>query len=319
MPRSEIAPHPSLRRIPQARVYSFADVLAPAECARVVELAAAIGATRATQSRDPGLNTVLRVPVNGTAGHVEERLELLRIAFDVHARACAAAEEAYGVAVARPPTWKALPRRPARERLLANVTEWNARVRFNMNVLGYTAAGGNAGVRDHRDESPLAFVVPLLSRRVAGGGGTRYAHLGAKPTTLRPTPGTLVLHPGDATHAGVPIRGEGAERWILAGFLDTRERRPAPRPEPPLTRAGDARALAARWGVAAPGCDASAPGGPAYTKTDGETAPLHLGRAKGVHARTRSRGSGRAYRYYVTGRCRAQGQLDAVRKRLRTP
>ena len=309
--------HSDLEPIPQARVYR-APLMDAEACGEIIRLARAIGTTQARQSADPGLNRVLRVPVNGTGNNaLEARLALLEHAFRIHAATCALAEDAYGVAVAPPPKWKALPR--ARDRLLANVTEWNKRVKFNMNVLQYTTDGGNVGTTLHRDESPLAYVVPLR-RHNATGGGTHYAHLVDGGVTLNPPAGTLVLHPGDATHRGVAIGARDpnvgpGERWILAGFLGTVARHAPPRPEPPLTtRRGDVEALAKRWGVALPtmGCHVDA-GTPRYRKKSGETKALRLGsKRRSVYVDTTSRRSGRAYRYYVTPQCRKARVLREV-------
>jgi len=313
--------HADFVPIPTARVYR-APLMDAEACGEIIRLARTIGATQARQSADPGLNRVLRVPVNGTGTNaVEARLALLEHAFHIHARACALAEAAYGVAVAPPPKWKALPRASPRDRLLANVTEWNARVKFNMNVLQYTTDGGNVGTTLHRDESPLAYVVPLRRHNVSGGG-THYAHLG-KPSggvTLNPPAGTLVLHPGDATHRGVPIAARDpsvgpGERWILAGFLGTVARHAPPRPEPPLTsRRGDVEALAKRWGVALPGCHLDVQTGtPRYRKKSGETKAVRLGsKRRSVYVDTTSRHSGREYRYYVTPQCRKAKVLREV-------
>ena len=312
--------HPDFESIPTARVYR-ASLMDAETCGDIIRLANAIGATQARQSADPGLNRVLRVPVNGTgADAVEARLALLQYAFDIHARACSLAEEAYGVAVAPPPVWKALPRASPRDRLLANVTEWNKRVKFNMNVLKYTTEGGNVGTTLHRDESPLAYVVPLRRHNVTGGG-THYAHLVAGGVTLNPPAGTIVLHPGDATHRGVPIAARDdagpGERWIIAGFLGTVARHAPPRPEPSLTtRLGDVQALARRWDVdvPTPGCHIHArTGTPRYRKKSGETKPLRLGsKRRSVYVDTTSRTSGRAYRYYVTPQCRKAHILRVV-------
>lgn len=327
--------HADFEPVSEARVYRATLLRASEECAEIVRLASGIGAVQAQQSADPGLNRVLRVPVNGTGGSEEVqalRLELLKHAFDVHARACEAAGRAYGVEVAPPPRWRNLSRgATVRDRLLANVTEWNRRVKFNANVLKYTTEGGNVGTTPHRDESPLAYVVPLR-RRNATGGGTEYLHLprgGA--TTLNPPSGTLVLHPGDATHRGVPIgardpeSGPG-ERWIIAGFVDTKPRRKQVVPEPSLTtRRGDLEALAGRWGAAdlllpvVVGCHVSSLDRvPRYRQRDGRTSPLRLGaRRRSVYVDTTSSRSGRDYRYYVTPRCRKQGVLASVLRALK--
>ena len=275
--------HPDFQAIPMARVYRV-PLLDTEECAEIVRLATAIGTTQAKQSADPGLNRVLRVPVNGTAGSVstlESRLDLLKYAFQIHTLACGIAKDAYGVDVAPPPKWKAMPRASPRDRLLANVTEWNQRVKFNMNVLKYTTDGGNVGTTVHRDESPLAYVIPLR-RHNATGGGTHYANLprASDGITLNPVAGTLVLHPGDAAHRGVsigaqdPSKGPG-ERWIIAGFLGTVARHAPPNPEPPLTsKRGDLEALARRWGyyedLVATGCHLDKHGAPRYRKRNGE-------------------------------------------------
>ena len=320
--------HPDFDPIPTARVFR-APLLDATECATVVRLAAAIGATRATQSADPGLNRVLRVPVNGTGGNesvLQSRLELLEHAFAIHERACAIAADAYGVAIAPPPRWKALPRASSRDRFLANVTEWNKRVKFNMNVLKYTTEGGNVGTTLHRDESPLAYVIPLR-RHNATGGGTHYAHLPRTPDglTLNPAAGTLVVHPGDAAHRGVPIGAHDAskgpgERWIIAGFLGTVARHAPPRPEPALTtRRGDLEAIARRWGyddqvvVEETGCHVDSRGTPHYRKRSGETKLLRLGsKRRSVFIDTTSLRSGRSYRYYVTQQCRKKRVLGTV-------
>lgn len=320
--------HTDFRDIPTARVYRA--VLMNAEtCGKIVALASAIGAVRATQSADPGLNRVLRVPVNGTSGNkrvVELRLQLLRHAFDIHTKACVLAQEAYGVQVARAPTWKPMPRASPYERLLANVTEWNARVKFNMNILKYTTEGGNVGTTLHRDESPLAYVIPLR-RTNAVGGGTEYAHLPHNPdgVVLNPPAGHIVLHPGDAAHRGVPIEARDeslpGERWIVAGFLDTKDRHRPPRPDPPMgTRRGDVEALSRRWGyedVLERGCHIDRSGIPKYRKRGGECTPLQLGKNKeSVYLHTTSR-SGRAYKYYVTPGCRRKRVLNKTLSILR--
>ena len=81
--------HPDFESIPTARVYR-ASLMDAETCGDIIRLANAIGATQARQSADPGLNRVLRVPVNGTgADAVEARLALLQYAFDIHARATA--------------------------------------------------------------------------------------------------------------------------------------------------------------------------------------------------------------------------------------
>lgn len=326
--------HRTFTPIPQARVYSSVSaLLSPAECNRIVKLATDVGLARATQSADPGLNRVLRVPVNGTAfGGESDRLDLLEIAFKVHARACAHAQYAYSVDIAPLPKWR--PRRngqSVRDHLLANVTEWNRCVKFNVNVLQYTTDGGNVGTTLHRDEAPLAYVVPLRRTNVLGGG-TRYAFLGARDETLDPPAGTLVLHPGDASHQGVEIRAQypsqgPGQRWVIAGFIDTAPRRKPPSPDPPITREGDALALSKRWGVTLPqereedtrGCHVGADGTPRYRKRDGDISALHLGsRGRSVYVNTVSRRSGRRYRYYVTGRCRKQRSLTRVLSRLRS-
>ena len=312
--------HSEFEPIPTARVYR-APLMDAEACGEIIRLAGVIGATQARQSADPGLNRVLRVPVNGTETNaVEARLALLEHAFRIHARACELAEEAYGVAITPPPKWKAMPRASPRDRLLGNVTEWNARVKFNMNVLKYTTAGGNVGTTLHRDESPLAFVVPLRRHNVSGGG-THYAHLVDGGVTLNPPAGTLVLHPGDATHRGVPIAARDSsvgpgERWIIAGFLGTVARHAPPRPEPPLTtRRGDVEALTTRWGIDLPtaGCHLDRTGTPRYRKKSGEAGPLRLGsRRRSVYLDTTARRSGRAYRYYVTPQCRKARVLRDV-------
>lgn len=331
-PELVFAPHAAYAGLPVCGVHRT-PLLTAGDCARIVELARFVGTARATQSRDPGLNTVLRLPVNGTGGseRVEAaRLELLEYAFAVHGRACALARSLYGgdgVAVATPPKWKAMPRATVHDRLLANVTEWNRHAKFNMNVLQYTTRGGNVGTTLHRDESPLAFVVPLFRSRGVAGGGTEYAFLPAtsRRVTVTPPAGTLVLHPGDVAHRGVPIAAhpdEEGERWILAGFLGTATSHPPLRPEPPLSRQGDVAALAARWGVEPMGCHVGrdAARTPRYRKQDGGVSPLHLGaKRRSVYTHTRSRRSGLAYKYYVTERCRKQGRLREVLGRLSRP
>lgn len=318
--------HADFEGIPAARVYR-ASLMSADECGEIVRLASGIGVAQARQSADPGLNRVLRVPVNGTGGSdavQAMRLELLRHAFRIHGRACTLAAQAYGVAIAPAPTWKELPRASLRDRLLANVSEWNARVRFNMNVLKYTTSGGNVGTTAHRDESPLAYVVPLR-RHNSLDGGTEYLHLPRAQggVVLNPPAGTLVLHPGDATHRGVSIRARDAEtgpgeRWIIAGFLGTVARHAPPTPEPPLTtRRGDVDALAKRWGIHT-GCHIDAGGVPKYRKRNGETNPLRLGsRRKSVFVDTTSQRSGRHYRYYVTQQCKKQRSLRSVLTALR--
>ena len=321
-PELAFASHSAYAGIPVSDVHRT-PLLTHSECARIVELARVVGMARATQSRDPGLNTVLRLAVNGTGGSARvevARLELLEYAFAIHGRACALVRTLYGdqVTIASPPSWKPMPRATVHERLLANVTEWNRHVKFNMNVLQYTTRGSNVGTTLHRDESPLAFVVTLhRSSGVATGGGTEYAFLQAssRRTTVTPPLGTLVLHPGDIAHRGVPIvahPGEEGERWIIAGFLGTAQPRPPLHPEPPLTRHGDVAALSARWGGALKGCHVQERV-PRYRKRDGTISPISLGaNRRSVYTRTRSRRSKREYKYYVTGRCRKQGQLREV-------
>lgn len=327
-PKLAFKSHASYAGLPVAAVHRT-PLLTPAECARIVELARGIGMTRASQSRDPGLNKVLRLPVNGTGGSAQLealRLELLEFAFAVHGRACALAHSLYGdqVAIAAAPVWKKMPRASVHDKLIANLTEWNKHVKFNMNVLQYTTRGGHVGTTLHRDESPLAFVVTLFrSSGVATGGGTEYAFLPAssRRVTVTPPTGTMVLHPGDVAHRGVPIEahpGQVGERWIIAGFLGTARPLPPLKPEPPLAREGDVMALAARWRVAPMGCHVDPKDFvPRYKKRNGNVSPLRLGkRQTSVYTNTQSANTGRDYRYYVTTRCRKQGSLNDVIQQL---
>lgn len=328
-PQRAFTLHSDFAGLPVAQVYTT-PLLTDEECKHIVELASDIGLARATQSKDPGLNTVLRLPVNGIHGQRQDsevRLALLKIAFAIHERACALANDVYGDAlgqrgVAPPPKWKAMPKASLRDRLLGNVEEWNKRVKFNMNVLRYTTEGGNVGTTVHRDESPLAFVIPLRRINLADVGGTHYPYVAKSERTLNPPPGTLVMHPGDLAHRGVPIRAreddKPGERWVIAGFVGTATPLPPPRPEPPLSRVGDVQALAARWGGAPMGCHLGPRDGvPRYKKKSGETKPLHLGSRskKSLYIETQTQ-RGKAYKYYVTQRCRKQEQYDRVIHKL---
>ena len=81
------------------------------------------------------------------------------------------------------------------------------------------AADGQRALEEHEDGSPWSFVVPLNDR--FEGGGTQFVELEGAPI-FRPAVGAALLFSGKNRHRGVATT-EGV-RYILAGFVDVRER-----------------------------------------------------------------------------------------------
>ena len=81
------------------------------------------------------------------------------------------------------------------------------------------AADGQRALEEHEDGSPFAFVVPLNDG--FEGGGTQFVQLEGAPI-FRPAVGAALLFSGKNRHRGVETT-EG-RRYILAGFVDVRER-----------------------------------------------------------------------------------------------
>ena len=83
------------------------------------------------------------------------------------------------------------------------------------------AADAQRALAEHEDGSPFAFVVPLNDG--FEGGGTQFVELEGAPT-FKPAPGAALLFSGKNRHRGVATT-KGV-RYILAGFVDVRERVP---------------------------------------------------------------------------------------------
>ena len=81
------------------------------------------------------------------------------------------------------------------------------------------AADGQRALEEHEDGSPWSFVVPL--NKGFEGGGTQFVELDGAPV-FRPAVGAALLFSGKNRHRGVETT-EG-RRYILAGFVDVRER-----------------------------------------------------------------------------------------------
>lgn len=85
-------------------------------------------------------------------------------------------------------------------------------------IVKYSAAAGEqAALEMHHDESAFSFVVQLNAHAEFAGGGTLFEHA---DDALSAPPGHCLLFCGYTRHSG--LRVSAGERYILTGFVDYR-------------------------------------------------------------------------------------------------